>query len=370
MHEQGRRHEQAEESPREGKEPCLECEHERQLSKLRATHTEEEIHTLRIEQIQTQILRKLRLEAPPNVTSRPTQTIPAPLREIYEREEAMALEEPGADINMEEFYGRKTEIIVFGTRIENCEDDDGNLAACFHFELKNKLSVEEMDSAELFIYKSREHGRHPPSRRTLKVHNLRHRARDLSEVLASKRIVDKRGKWVNFDMKHPARRWLQHPERNRGVQISCDGCRLDEHEFPIHAGGEKKPFLVIHTRDVKNRQRKKRSANCPRDGCCMESFYVSFRELGWDSWIIEPAGYYSNYCKGNCRMMPSINRNRPNSMLVHILQKASAVRNAPDLLPCCAPTRMSPRSILYYNSSGQVEIDVLPNMVVESCGCS
>lgn len=49
-------------------------------------------------------------------------------------------------------------------------------------------------------------------------------------------------------------------------------------------------------------QRSKRSVDCDAGGnsssCCRESFYVNFTHIGWDNWIIQPAGYYANFCKG------------------------------------------------------------------------
>ena len=187
--------------------------------------------------------------------------------------------------------------------VEDCEDD-GRPAACFKFELENKLSVAEMESAELFVYKSRENGRRPRAsiRRTLKVFDLTPNsyASPYVKVLAQKDVVEKRGKWVNFNFKYTVRRWLENPGRNDGIRISFANSSADPHSFPIRASGEKKPFLVIHTRES-SKPRQKRSSNCPLESCCMESFYVSFKELGWSEWIVQPPGYYSNYCKGNCR---------------------------------------------------------------------
>ncbi len=65
--------------------------------------------------------------------------------------------------------------------------------------------------------------------------------------------------------------------------------------------------------------RMKRSVDCNGNSsaCCRESFHVNFTTIGkeledlkvshlhlfclligWDNWILQPIGYYANYCKG------------------------------------------------------------------------
>lgn len=35
--------------------------------------------------------------------------------------------------------------------------------------------------------------------------------------------------------------------------------------------------------------------------CCRESLYISFKDLGWDDWIVAPEGFHAFYCRGSCR---------------------------------------------------------------------
>ncbi|XP_015424158.1 PREDICTED: bone morphogenetic protein 8B [Myotis davidii] len=67
-----------------------------------------------------------------------------------------------------------------------------------------------------------------------------------------------------------------------------------------------------------------------RQVCRRHELYVSFQDLGW---------------------------------LVHLMK--------PDAVPkaCCAPTKLSATSVLYYDSSNNVILRKHRNMVVKACGC-
>lgn len=40
--------------------------------------------------------------------------------------------------------------------------------------------------------------------------------------------------------------------------------------------------------------------------CCLEEAYVSFEELGWDGWVLDPPGFKANFCAGNCHSPHSV----------------------------------------------------------------
>lgn len=39
--------------------------------------------------------------------------------------------------------------------------------------------------------------------------------------------------------------------------------------------------------------------------CCRESLFVSFKDVGWDDWIVAPSGFHAFYCRGSCRTFTS-----------------------------------------------------------------
>lgn len=104
-----------------------------------------------------------------------------------------------------------------------------------------------------------------------------------------------------------------------------------------------------------------------RQVCRRHELYVSFQDLGWLDWVIAPQGYSAYYCEGECSFPLDSCMNATNhailQSLVHLLK--------PDAVPkaCCAPTKLSATSVLYYDSSNNVILRKHRNMVVRACGC-
>ncbi|XP_010624375.1 growth/differentiation factor 7 [Fukomys damarensis] len=69
-------------------------------------------------------------------------------------------------------------------------------------------------------------------------------------------------------------------------------------------------------------------------------------------WVIAPQGYSAYYCEGECSFPLDSCMNATNhailQSLVHLMK--------PDAVPkaCCAPTKLSATSVLYYDSSNNV----------------
>lgn len=105
-----------------------------------------------------------------------------------------------------------------------------------------------------------------------------------------------------------------------------------------------------------------------RRGCQKRSLYVSFRDLGWEEWIIAPDGYAAFYCHGECSFPLNTHMNATNhaivQTLVHLMKPFGDVPK-----PCCAPTKLSGISVLYFDESSNVILKKYQNMVVKSCGC-
>ena len=56
-------------------------------------------------------------------------------------------------------------------------------------------------------------------------------------------------------------------------------------------------------RAAKSRKKRSTSPICSSSitECCRESLYISFKDLGWDDWILAPEGFHAFYCRGSCR---------------------------------------------------------------------
>ncbi|KAM5249085.1 bone morphogenetic protein 8B [Ctenodactylus gundi] len=104
-----------------------------------------------------------------------------------------------------------------------------------------------------------------------------------------------------------------------------------------------------------------------RQVCRRHELYVSFQDLGWLDWVIAPQGYSAYYCEGECSFPLDSCMNATNhailQSLVHLMK--------PDAVPkaCCAPTKLSATSVLYYDSNNNVILRKHRNMVVKACGC-
>lgn len=131
-----------------------------------------------------------------------------------------------------------------------------------------------------------------------------------------------------------------------------------------------RPFLVLTTESRSKHRGRRHAYNC-EDGirqCCKQSLYVNFEELGWNDWIIYPRGYYANYCMGECVQM------RTPDMLAyfhsHVLEEYRIKNPYASITPCCAPTKLSSISLIYFDQNRHIIKADLPKMVVNECGCT
>ncbi|KAL7840920.1 hypothetical protein AOLI_G00262430 [Acnodon oligacanthus] len=104
-----------------------------------------------------------------------------------------------------------------------------------------------------------------------------------------------------------------------------------------------------------------------KTACRKHELYVSFRELGWQDWIIAPEGYAANYCDGECSFPLNAHMNATNHAIVQTLVHLMNPENVPK--PCCAPTKLHAISVLYFDDNSNVILKKYKNMVVRACGC-
>ncbi|NWY08496.1 BMP8A protein, partial [Nothoprocta ornata] len=208
--------------------------------------------------------------------------------------------------------------------------------------------------------------------------------------------------WLVFDVTAAGNRWFGGRRHNVGLRLYVEteqGLSVE----PALAGllgrrgpRSKQPFVVTFSRAsggaarlpraaAKRKRQPKRSNELPhpnrlpgifddgpaaadgRQVCRRHELYVSFQDLGWLDWVIAPQGYSAFYCAGECAFPLASCMNATNhailQSLVHLMK--------PDAVPkaCCAPTKLSATSVLYYDSNNNVILKKHRNMVVKSCGC-
>uniref|UniRef100_A0A3B4GYL6 Bone morphogenetic protein 5 n=1 Tax=Pundamilia nyererei TaxID=303518 RepID=A0A3B4GYL6_9CICH len=271
----------------------------------------------------------------------------------------------------------------------------------FRFDLTQIPDGEAVTAAEFRIYKDRSHARYDNI--TLKVTIYQVIKEDAETfLLDSKKVQASDGGWLVFDITATSNHWVMNPQQNLGLQLCVE--TVDGRSINMKSAGiigrngpqSKQPFLVAffkasgvllrsvraaggkkknHNRNKLNNQQQ--SSKAPKTGdyntseqkqaCKKHELYVSFRDLGWQDWIIAPEGYAAFYCDGECSFPLNAHMNATNHAIVQTLVHLMFPDNVPK--PCCAPTKLNAISVLYFDDSSNVILKKYRNMVVRSCGC-
>ncbi|XP_071312271.1 inhibin beta C chain-like [Agelaius tricolor] len=150
---------------------------------------------------------------------------------------------------------------------------------------------------------------------------------------------------------------------------------LPEHwgsPLPSHQGHSHRPFVVAKARSRAPHRVRRRGVDCGADSrmCCRREFFVDFKEIGWEDWIIQPEGYHMNYCSGLCPLHMAGIPGLAASFHTAVLSRIKAASAAAAVGSCCVPTQRRPLSLLYYDRDGNIVKTDIPDMIVESCGCT
>ncbi|KAG5316183.1 GDF8 factor, partial [Acromyrmex insinuator] len=266
---------------------------------------------LRVEYVKQQILKKLRLSKPPEV-SMPLSTLPKPL--INGNVLRPSLERPA-----ENFYGKTNQVVVFPN--EGVADSTQyhqswnhitgfNPAVCFTFYLPNEMLYVDVISAELWFYKEQVENV-DELKQTFVLSELDHwdqGGRFEKNTFMAIFETDIKEGWVKIDMKFMVKKWIGRRQLNHSIQIACTTCSTDHDKAPVSIEQTLKPFLVIHTEPLPQRNRPKRHSNCVPEmtDCCRDELYINFKDIGWNDWILHPTGYHAYFCRGSCSTATSL----------------------------------------------------------------
>lgn len=202
---------------------------------------------------------------------------------------------------------------------------------------------------------------------------------DEDECVSEKMVDARRSGWHTLDVSRSVQSLLNGGERSLRLQVSCLLCE-EAGATPITRAGARdqshRAFLMVVLRagEEAAQKRVKRGLEC--DGkihvCCKRQFYVNFKDIGWNDWIIAPSGYHANYCEGDCpNHMASLGGSSlsfHSTVINHYRMRGySPFQN---IKSCCVPTRLRAMSMLYYNEEQKIIKKDIQNMIVEECGCS
>ncbi|XP_072835920.2 bone morphogenetic protein 8A [Pogona vitticeps] len=275
----------------------------------------------------------------------------------------------------------------------------------FRFDLTQIPKGELVTAAEFRIYKMQSFSRHVNETLHISIYEIvqEHHKRDPDLLFLDVQDFSAGTEgWLVFDIVAASSHWLLNHKYNLGLRLYVEtdnGQSIDPGLAGFlgrHGPRSKQPFVVMFfrashnqvrvprgVRQLRKRQRKK-SHNFShlhrlpgsfddahvsegRQVCKRHELYVSFQDLGWLDWVIAPRGYSAFYCEGECAFPLDSCMNATNhailQSLVHLM-KPEAVPKA-----CCAPTKLSATSVLYYDSNNNVILKKHRNMVVKACGC-
>ncbi|XP_048369162.1 nodal homolog [Sphaerodactylus townsendi] len=104
-----------------------------------------------------------------------------------------------------------------------------------------------------------------------------------------------------------------------------------------------------------------------RSLCKRVDMMVDFEQTGWGSWIVYPKKFNAYRCEGDCPSPVDETFKPTNHAYIQSLLKLYQPNRVP--CPACAPVKLSPLSMLYYEK-GEVTLRHHEDMIIEECGCN
>ncbi|KAM9115067.1 inhibin beta C chain-like [Pangshura tecta] len=194
---------------------------------------------------------------------------------------------------------------------------------------------------------------------------------DADPTLVGRRQLEvKQGGWATVEVRTAVQSFFSKGGQRLTVELELEGS--PEPALFLSSSDSHRPFMVAKVRARPRHRLRRRAVECSSNSrmCCKKQFFVDFKEIGWENWIIQPEGYRMNYCTGPCPThvagMPGLAASFHTAILNLI--KANDAHTA--FSSCCVPTRRRPLSLLYYDQDSNVVKTDIPNMIVEACGCT
>ncbi|KAI4821392.1 hypothetical protein KUCAC02_029326 [Chaenocephalus aceratus] len=165
-------------------------------------------------------------------------------------------------------------------------------------------------------------------------------------------------------------RKTHHPTMNRVMMVV-----FSKHNVPqeghtayslIHTVENSKYVTMDRVSSRGRRHKRNRMERMRRPLCRRVDMWVDFDHIGWDEWIVHPKRFNAFRCEGECPTPLDESFNPTNHAYMQSLLKHHHPERGS--CPSCVPTRLSPLSMLYYESD-DLTLRHHEDMVVEECGC-
>ncbi|XP_074055173.1 inhibin beta A chain [Macrotis lagotis] len=372
-----------------------------------------------VEAVKKHILAMLHLKKRPDVSQPvPKAALLNAIRKLH-----VAKVGEGGDVEIEDDIGRRAEL---NELLEQTSEiitfaEAGTPRKTLHFEISKEGSdLSVVERAEIWLFLKVPKANRTRTKVTIRLYQNQKQSQsgldageeaeevglkgEKSELLISEKAVDARkSTWHIFPVSSSIQRLLDQGKSSLDVRIVCDQCQETGANLVLSGkkkkkeeegegkkkeageggpGGEEekeqthRPFLMMQARQSEDHPHRRRRRGLECDGkvniCCKKQFFVSFKDIGWNDWIIAPTGYHANYCEGDC---PShIAGTSGSSLSFHstVINHYRMRGHSPfsNLKSCCVPTKLRPMSMLYYDDGQNIIKKDIQNMIVEECGCS
>ncbi|XP_039609328.1 inhibin beta A chain-like [Polypterus senegalus] len=334
-----------------------------------------------VEAVKQHILNMLHLKTRPNITQ------PVPRAALLNAIKKLHVGKVGEDGNVEiedensnradvsELADQTSEIITFA--------EAGPSRDIVHFQISKEgsdLSLIEQANVWLFLRLSKTN--RSRAKVTIRLYQKRQNANKTgAEIMVSEKAVDtRRSGWHTLPVASIVQALLEKGHNSLDLRIACDQCQ-EAGATPILAEKEEKeqshrPFLMVVARQSEDHPHRRRKRGLECDGkisiCCKKQFQVSFKDIGWNDWIIAPSSYHANYCEGDCPSHITVTSGSPLSFHSTVISHYRIRGYSPfnSMKSCCVPTKFRAMSMLYYDDGQNIVKKDIQNMIVEECGCS
>ncbi|XP_054472856.1 inhibin beta B chain [Anoplopoma fimbria] len=330
---------------------------------------------LMIEIAKQQLLEKLHLKERPNIT----QTIPrASLLNALRKLHSGHVRQDGT-LELENSIPTKDqsyEIVSFADLNATESGDAGSLSLTFQFLQESGQSIQVLQSS-LWLYVRSSEDPYRDSRLAARVFlSAKGGVSSTNRTLVMEKMLEvQESNWHTFPITRTLQAFLDGGQHRLHLEVSCDEDGKNLCSLHGSADTANQPFLVAQVRlrdDLSKHTLRKRSLRCGDNVsvCCKRDFYIKFKDIQWHDWIIAPEGYHMNYCMGQCPQHLAGSPGIASSFHATVFSqlKVNGINTAAS--SCCIPTERRPLSMVYFTPQHSIVKTDVPDMIVESCGCT
>ncbi|XP_057674067.1 bone morphogenetic protein 10-like [Corythoichthys intestinalis] len=212
------------------------------------------------------------------------------------------------------------------------------------------------------------------------------------EEVVTKHIYAKDKSWVSLDMTRAVVRWRKYGHSTLKLEVRVTilgpeesvtwGENEDVIDIERNVEGKHNAVMIVFSDDPNKRDsvhEKDHAKNSifetparirrgvKSEPCKRTPLFVDFKDIGWDSWIIQPVGYEAYKCIGVCSQPMTSEVSPTKHAIVQTLLSVKSPERASRA--CCVPTKLEPISLLYYDNGVITFNHKYEGMVVTECGC-